>query len=205
MRKYLIELLGTFVLVLTVGLTGNPIAIGAILTVLVYIGYNISGAHYNPAITAAVFIRKRIQFRDASIYILFQLGGAFLAALVYKILSGSTFTLSPGNNIPALTAFFVEVLFTFVLGFVILIVATHKKLEGNSFYGLAIGLTIIGLAFAGGKISGGAFNPAVGLGPIFFDTFTGGESIKNAWLYLTGPTMGGIFAGLFFNYINNEG
>ena len=76
--------------------------------------------------------------------------------------------------------------------------ATAKKTEGNSFYGLAIGFTIVVAAFAGGGISGGAFNPAVGIGPIVVNALTSGGSVSNLWLYLVGPLLGGVVAALVF-------
>jgi aquaporin Z len=105
----------------------------------------------------------------------------------------------PGNLTGALL---VEMLYTFALALVVLNVATAKKTEGNSFYGLAIGFTIVVAAFAGGPISGGAFNPAVGFGPILIDTLHGGTSMHYLWLYIVGPLLGGGLAGLIFRYQN---
>ena len=103
---------------------------------------------------------------------------------------------------PALAA---EAVFTFALAWVILYVATAKSTEGNSYYGLAIGFTIVAAAFAGGGISGGAYNPAVGLGPILHDTIRGGSSIGNAWYYVVGPCVGAVIAVFVFKLQEGDG
>ncbi|MBW8050278.1 MAG: porin [Cytophagales bacterium] len=202
MRNYLVELTGTFFLVLVIGLTGNPIAIGAILMVMVYMGWHLSGAHYNPAVTLAVLIRKKIGGKDALMYMIFQIIGALLAALFFYLLYKDTFFPAPKEGFNVLKPLAIEGAFTFALCMVVLNVATSKKTEGNSYYGLAIGFTILAAAFAGGPISGGAFNPAVGIGPILIDTFTGGDSIGDLWIYLLGPLAGGALAGLAYNILN---
>jgi aquaporin Z len=201
MRNYLIELMGTFFLVLVVGLTGNPIAIGAILMVMVYMGGHISGAHYNPAVTLALVIRKAIGWKQGLMYMLFQIAGAILGALTYLSLHNKTFAPTPNPAFTSSEFLIVEVLFTFALAMVVLNVATSRKTLGNSYYGLAIGFTVLAAAYAGGPISGGAFNPAVGLGPILVDTMKGGDSIKNLWIYLLGPFAGATIAGLTYNIL----
>ena len=93
-----------------------------------------------------------------------------------------------------------EVKFTLYLTLclVVLNTATAKKTEGNSFYGLAIGFTIVVAAFAGGPISGGAFNPAVGIGPTVVNAMSGAGGYSSLWLYLLGPLLGGVVAALVF-------
>lgn len=205
MKNYLTELIGTFFLVLVIGLTGNPIAIGSILVVLVYMGGHISGAHYNPAVTLAFLIRKKIETKEALFYMIFQLLGAILAAATFYLIYGSTFSPAPAAGFNYnLKPLLIEILFTFVLVLVILNVAIAKKTAGNSFYGIAIGFTVLGAAFAGGPISGGAFNPAVAIGPMLIDTIMGGNSISNLWLYLVGPVTGAIIAAFIFKFTESE-
>jgi len=204
MKNYLVELIGTFFLVFVIALTGNPLAIGSILMVMVYMGGHISGAHYNPAVTLGVLIRKKIETKEAIVYMAFQVIGAFLAALLYYLIYGKTFAPAPDPGFNILKSVLIEGTFTFALVMVVLNVAIHKKTEGNSYYGLAIGFTFLAAVFAGGPISGGAFNPAVGLGPILMDTFAGGSSMGNLWVYIVGPFGGGIVAGLIFNYLNSD-
>lgn len=204
MNKYIIELLGTFFLVLTIALTANPLAIGSILMVMIYMGGNISGGHYNPAVTLGVLIRGKISSQDAIMYALFQLLGAFIAALLSMWLTGKIFAPIPASDIGFLKAVVSEFVFTFALVSVVLNVATTKKAQGNSYFGLAIGFTVMVGAFAVGAISGGAFNPAVALSPAILDAINGGSAIQHIPMYLTGTLLGGIIAGLLFKITNPD-
>ena len=202
MKNYLVELIGTFFLVLVIGLTGNPIAIGVILMVMVYMGGHISGAHYNPAVSIAMIVRGLLSSREALKYILAQLLGAILAAFMINYLTGNIMEVAPSNTASVMQILLVEAIFTFALVLVILNVATHPKTKGNSYYGLAIGFTIMAAAFSAGNISGGAFNPAVGCGPIFVDSLAGdGNLILHLWYYLVGPISGGLLAAYNYKYI----
>ncbi len=204
MREYLTEAIGTFFLVLTVGLTvlgGTPLAplaIGASLMIMVYMGGHISGGHYNPAVTLAVALRGRLPNRQVVPYWIAQLVGAVLAALVVKGVLGHTFAPAPAAGASPLGALGIEFLYTFALCLVVLQTATSAKTQGNSYYGLAIGFTIVVAAFAGGPISGGAFNPAVGTGPILVDALLGGGPLGHLWLYIVGPLLGGAVAAAAF-------
>ncbi|HIG32309.1 MAG TPA: porin [Flavobacteriales bacterium] len=201
MKNYIIEFIGTFFLVLTIGLTGDPIAIGTMLMVMVYMGGHISGAHYNPAVSLAMIIRGLLSVKEAINYILSQLAGAILAALLVNWLGGEVMEVAPSNSASVLQILVVEAIFTFALVLVILNVATNPKTEGNSYYGLAIGFTIMAAAFAGGKISGGVYNPAVGTGPILVDTIMGdGDTLGNLWYYLVGPITGAVLATYVYKF-----
>lgn len=200
MSKYITELIGTFFLVFTIGCTviGTPpgvippLAIGAALMVMVYAGGHISGAHYNPAVTLAVWIRGRCHTSDVIPYWISQIVGAVLAALAVKYLKTGV-SVAPGavQVGPALIA---EFLFTFALAYVVLNVATSKDTVGNSFYGLAIGFTVMAGAFAVGNISGGVFNPAVAVGISVMKL----SSWANIWIYLVANFLGaGAAAGVF--------
>jgi aquaporin Z len=210
MKNYLTELIGTFFLVLTIGLTvlgGTqfaPLAIGASLMVMVYMGGHVSGAHYNPAVTLAVFMRGKLPAKEVVPYWIAQLLGAVLAALVAYALLGKTFAPAPAAGAGAMAVLLTEFLYTFALAAVVLNSATAAKTSGNSFYGLAIGFTVAVGAFAGGPISGGAFNPAVGTGPILVSAVLGGGSLGNLWYYIVGPLLGGIAAAAVFK-IQNPG
>ena len=206
MRNYLTELIGTFFLVLTVGLTvmnGSPmapLAIGCSLMIMVYMGGHISGGHYNPAVSLAAMLRGALPARELVPYIVSQLVGAVLAAFVASHLTGSTFALAPAADASVLQALVVEALFSFALCLVVLQVATNPETEGNSYYGLAIGFTIVVAAFAGGPISGGAFNPAVGFGPILVKAFIAHGSFVDLWLYIVGPAVGAALAAMVFTF-----
>lgn len=207
MNKYITEFIGTFFLVVAIGLTGNPFAIGAMLMVMVYMGGSISGAHYNPAVTLAILMRGKISSTEAAMYMLFQIVGATAAAFFIYLFYHDTF--SPAHdmkhNINILKPLAIEMVFTFALTLVVLTVATSKKNANNSYFGLAIGFTVMACAMAGGRISGGAFNPAVGIGPTLIDTFLGnGGSMKYVWVYLVGPFAGAAVAAVVYKMTNPD-
>ena len=212
--KYLTEFLGTFFLVLTIGLTVTqgvamaPLAIGCSLMIMVYMGGHISGAHYNPAVTLAATLRGASTVADLIPYWIFQVLGSLAAAAVVSVIIPTTETTSgffgpapgEGYTLTSLGPWLIEILFTFALALVVLNVATSVGTKGNSFYGLAIGFTIVVAAFAGGAISGGAFNPAVGIGPNVIKATMGGdtEALGNLGLHIGGPMIGGALAALVF-------
>jgi len=203
-RKLVTEAIGTFFLVLTIGLTvaaGTPlapVAIGSVLMVMVYMGGHVSGAHYNPAVTVALAIRGKVTASEAAAYMLAQIGGATLAALAVYWLTGTAFMPAPAATASMAQVLAVEALFTFALALVVLNVATARETEGNSFYGLAIGFTVLAGAFAGGGISGGAFNPAVGLGPAIVAALVGGQPVGQVVYYIVGPIVGAALAAAVF-------
>ena len=204
MNKYIMELLGTFFLVFTIGCTvvGNgagalaPLAIGSALMVMVFAGGHISGAHYNPAVTLGVWMRGKCETRDVAGYMISQVVGAMLAASAVKYLKAGT-TVAP-MTLATLPALLAEFLFTFALVFVVLNVATAKSTAGNSFYGLAIGFTVMTGAFAVGNISGGVFNPAVAVGI----SMMGLSTWANIWIYLVAEAAGGVAAAMCFRVVS---
>jgi aquaporin Z len=204
MIKYLTEFIGTFFLVLTIGLTvlsGSPmapLAIGSALMVMVYMGGHISGAHFNPAVSLALMLRGKLASSELVPYWVAQILGATVAALTVYAILGQTFAPAPAPGASVVAILLVEILFTFALALVVLNTATHTATKGNSFYGLAIGFTIVVGAFAGGSTSGGAYNPAVGIGPILVHGLIGGGSFANLWYYLVGPLVGGFLAAVVF-------
>jgi len=204
MKNYITEFIGTFFLVLTIGLTviqGTPfapLAIGASLMIMVYAGGHVSGGHYNPAVSLAAMLRGALPKGEYLAYVVSQVLGATVAAWVACVILGKSFAPMPGTGVSALHAVLVEFLFTFALCYVVLNSAVAKKTQGNSFYGLAIGFTIVVAAFAGGGISGGAFNPAVGIGPTIINAIEGGGSWSALWIYIVGPLAGGVVAAGVF-------
>jgi aquaporin Z len=200
MRKCLTEFVGTFFLCFTIGMCVQdgthmaPLAIGSSLMVMVYMGGHVSGGHYNPAVTLAVFLRGAMDRKDVVPYWLSQLAGGFAGAAVAGLIHGGAVGIGPAPEAGALAALLNEALFTFALALVVLNVATTKATEGNSYYGLAIGFTLAVAAFAGGGVSGGAYNPAVGIGHSLWDLTSGVGDIGNVWLYLVGPLAGAVGA-----------
>ncbi len=204
MNKYITEFIGAFFLIFVIALTGNPIAIGAVLMVMIYMGGPISGGHYNPAVSLGVYLRGKLELKDMLIYWVVQILGGLAAVLVFVYLSGKQFAPAPGFEVPFLKSLIVEFIFTFALVSVVLNTATSLKSAGNSYFGLAIGSTVMAGAFAVGPISGGAFNPAVAIGPIIVDTINGGKSMSNLALYIIGPLAGGLVAGLMYKVMNPD-
>lgn len=200
MRKYLTEFVGALFFVMTIGLVvtpGHPLAplvIGATLMVVVYMGGHVSGGHYNPAVTLAVYLRGKMPAGDVLPYFVAQVLGAIVGAYLSYMFLDRTFAPAPSATSTTATTLMVEGLFTFLLALMVLNVATSPATEGNSFYGVAIGVTIVIAAFAGGPISGGAFNPAVATGSILVNAMAGDGNLSHLWLYLVGPFAGGLLA-----------
>lgn len=199
--KYLYEFIGTFFLVFTVGMTvlnpaltgWAPLVIGSVLAVMVFAGGHVSGGHYNPAVSLAVFLRKKLAANDLIIYWIAQLAAGAAAAYLTIYLKGapSTTPLQPDH----IKALIVEFLFTFALCYVVLNVATVRETAGNSYFGLAIGFTVLVGAYAVGAISSGAFNPAVALGITLLNL----SLWANIWIFVVANLLGGIVAALVVN------
>lgn len=206
MKKLVVEAIGTFFLVFTVGMTvmggsaGHlaPIAIGSALAVMVFAGGPVSGGHYNPAVSLAAAIRGALPFRDLGPYWASQVIGSLLAsAAVIYLKKGRAPVPATPEVAPALLA---EFLFAFALCYVVLNVATVKAVAGNSYFGWAIGFTVATGAYAVGPISGGAFNPAVALGIctmnlVWFGSF---------WIYLVANFAGAVAAASVFAIVQGR-
>lgn len=203
-RKLIVEAIGTFFLVLTIGQVViepgagalAPLAIGSVLMVMVYAGGHISGAHYNPAVTLGVFLRGRATAAELGGYWIAQVVGGILAALVTGYLKPDALIAAADPAVgQALVA---EFLFTFALVYVVLNVATARGTTGNSYFGLAIGFTVLVGAYSVGAISGGAFNPAVAIGI----TVLGLSAPGFLWVFLLANLLGGAVAALLFNALD---
>lgn len=207
MAKYAYELIGTFFFVFTVGATviGHQpndgvipaLAIGAALMVMVYASGFKSGGHLNPAVTLGVFLRGRCDIKDVVPYMIAQIAGAILAGVAALYIKGGGGT-AADPDVPKWLL--VEFLGTFMLVWTVLNTATAKGNANNSFYGLAIGFSVVVMAFAVGGISGGAFNPAIAIGAVVMGL------IKPAavWIHLVAAFAAGASAGLLFNALNPD-
>lgn len=201
LRGAVAEFVGTFVFVFAIigavnsGSDLTPLAIGFALMIMIFATGHISGAHLNPAVSTAVFLRGAIDATGFVAYVVAQLVAGALAALL-------SFVLWPAAAEPVAIevgpAFLAEALWTFVLAFVVLNVATSKDHPNNSFYGLAIGSTVFVGAVGLGPISGGGFNPAVALGL----SVTGAFGWGSYWLYFLAPIIGGALAAVVFRVLN---
>lgn len=205
-NKYVVEFIGTFFLVFTIGMTVMspkdagilaPLAIGSALMVMIFAGGHISGAHYNPAVTLAVLLRGKCLVTDAIAYWIMQALAAVAAALVVIFMKGDQATPGPAPDIAK--ALVAEFLFTFALCYVVLNVATAKGTANNSFYGLAIGFTVLTGALAVGAVSGGAFNPAVAIGI----TMMGLSAVANIWIFFVANFAAAVAAAFVFKFVNS--
>jgi len=215
MKKYIVEFIGTFFLILTVVCAVNsaavgmfaPIAIGSMLMVMIYAGGHISGGHFNPAVTLAVFMRGKCDAADVPGYMGAQfLGGAAAAAIGAFVLdkagTGAMDLGIAGSDTSVVQGFIAELLGTFALAWVVLQTATTKSNSGNSFYGLAIGFTVTACAYAlGGFGTGGCFNPAVALGTLIDGLNTG----MNIGVAIVADLIGGALAAIMFKMTYGSG
>jgi aquaporin Z len=199
MRKYIVEFIGTFFLV-SGAIFGGAVAASIALMVMIYAGGHISGAHYNPAVTVAMYIRRKVITSELAGYFIAQfLGGAVAAFLIYYVFErqGVNFVCD-GFPSGLLKTALAEIIGTFALAYVILNVATAKGTAGNSYFGLAIGGTVLAMALAFGRFSGGVFNPAVGLGLCIQKSMCW----QNLWMFFVAPIAGGILAALVFRLVS---
>lgn len=205
MKKYFVEAVGTFFLVLTIGLSqGNPFAVGGILVTMIYMGGYISGGHYNPAVSLAVYIRGKLDRQTTVFYIISQLLGSLAAASVYFMITAEVFTPKPALNTNAFAVILIEALFTFALCSVVLHVATSAKNIPNQYFGAAIGGTVMAGIFAAAPISGAVFNPAVIVGPYLYDIAHLGANLHLLVWYMVATTIGSLAAGFAFKNIIKE-
>lgn len=205
MKSYLTELIGTFFLVLTVCMSTTTnqalaaVAIGTSLMVMVYMGGHISGGHFNPAVTLAVWLRGKLDAKHVVPYWIAQLVGAIIAALLSTYVLRHTPLVAPSPHASVLAILLTEFVFTFALCLVMLQTATSSKTAGNSYYGLAIGFVLVMGIVAGGGVSGGAFNPAVGVGPALAG-IPWHQPVAQIWYYIVADLLGGAVAAAVFKF-----
>lgn len=188
------EAVSSLFLAAAVAMGSDAMGVGMMVAVLVFAFGHVSGAHINPAVTLAVYIRGKINVVRAALYIVAQVAGAFVGALVpMYVLDDKTITFPKRGVDDVMRVLVVETVFTLLIATVVLNVATTKAQAGNSFFGLAIGFAVTAAAKSGAYISGGAFNPAVGLAlPVI------AEHYDDIWIYAVGPLLGGALAGGLF-------
>lgn len=202
MKNYVVEFIGTMLFVCAIGLAVTnagdmaPLAIGATLMVMVYAGGHISGGHYNPAVSLGLWIAGKLPTSELVPYRISQILGSVVGAgLVIAIVgAGDATTLSASTLAIVLS----ELIFTFALVWVVLNVATTKASDKMSYYGLAIGFTVVAGAYAVGNISGGAFNPAVVIG----NAIDWLLSWSQIWMHLIATMAGWLVAWGVFKALN---
>ena len=211
-KKLTAEFIGTFLLTLTVCMTSyakvsadlQPLAVGIVLIGLIYAGGYISGAVFNPAVTLAIWLRGRLSTKEAGLYTIAQFLGSATAAFTTIFLTSAkpiVFPIAPPPQyfgiLPAILA---EIIGAFALVWVVLNVATSKTIEGNSFYGIAIGCTLTGLVYTLGSVSGSVFNPAISAATIIAQL----SNWQNLWIYLIGGFGGAALAGIVYKFVNPD-
>ena len=213
MRKYIAEMIGTFALVFCgtgaiiineisngeITHLGIAMTFGLIVLAMIYALGDVSGAHFNPAVTIGFMVAKRMNLKETTFYIIAQVIGALIASITLKILFpqnqalGATFP--SGSN---MQSFLLEIILTFFLFFVIISVSTGAKEKGIS-AGIAIGATVGLEAMFAGKISGASMNPARSLAPAIVS-----GNIHSLWIYLIAPVIGAILAVYAFYLVKTE-
>ena len=223
MKKYLAELVGTFVLTFmgcgaavalgcgadTASIVGTAVAFGLAVVAMAYTIGGISGCHINPAITLGVFLNGDISAKDCGMYMLFQVIGAVLAAAVLAGIVATdpslVITTATGANACAYGAgngLLVEIVLTAV--FVLVVLGATSKTNGatNNLAGLAIGLSLVLVHLVGIHFTGTSVNPARSIGPALFE---GGQALTDLWVFIVGPLVGGALAALIWKGIEPAG
>lgn len=225
MKKYLAEMIGTMVLVLMgcgsavfagnavgavsagVGTLGVAMAFGLSVVAMVYAVGSISGCHINPAITLGVYCSRRMNGKDAILYIVFQIIGAILgSAIIFALVSTGTHngpTMTGSNSFgegELLQAFIAEAVFTFIFVLVVLASTDEKKGVGK-FAGLAIGLTLILVHIVCIPITGTSVNPARSIGPAIFEGWT---ALSQLWLFIVAPMAGAVVSAIVWKLLSSD-
>lgn len=201
MKKYLAELIGSFYLVLALGLTGNALASGLLIIPVIYFGAKISGAHYNPAVTMAYWATGSLPQKSMWAYILSQTAGALIGCLVIFYLAGTAFQTIPSSAITPVQYGLVELLFVFLLCMLYLTLFLTEYFRNNNIHGLVIGLSYAGILLIGEPITGSSFNPSVAAAASLVDYFDFGESYLYLPLFILAPAVGGILSGNLFTFL----
>lgn len=199
MRKYYTEGVGTFILVLTLGLSSEPLAIGFIYISLVYCAFSLSGAHFNPAISFAFFLKKDLSLSEFTGYALSQVLGAFLAAAILPSIINTVFFVQASSTSTYTQQITVELLFSFLWVLLFLVLVKSRNFKGTHLHGLVLGVSLAGFIMIAEPISGGIFNPAISIGTSVFDFFTGGNSYESIPLYTLSSLAGASLAYFVFS------
>lgn len=200
MKRHIIEFVGTFFVVLAISLTKNPLAIGLIYLALLYIGARVSGAHYNPGITLALWLRGEFATRRIAGYWASQALGAFAALLFAYKLTGVLFLLDAASGEQTAYIGALELLLSFVLGYVFLVTRTIKLIRDTHLYGIILGCTLVGLTAFGGLINGAVAVASLVLQAIYTESSAVG-TLQNFFVYALAPLMGAIAAGAAFDFL----
>jgi len=222
MKKYLAELVGTFVLTFlgcgaavslncgvdTASVVGTAVAFGLSVVAMAYTIGGISGCHINPAISLGVFLSGRMSAKDCVMYIVFQVVGAILAAAVLAAIVSTCPGLAQGTTTGAnacastqINGLIVEIVLTMLFVLVVLGATSRTNGATNNFAGLAIGLSLILIHLVGIHYTGTSVNPARSIGPALFE---GGKALSDLWVFIVGPFVGGALAAIVWKIIEPD-
>ncbi len=221
MKKYIAELVGTFVLTLlgcgaavslncgvdAASVVGTAMAFGIAVIAMAYTIGGTSGCHINPAITLGCLLSKRISGKDAAMYMIFQVIGAILASCVLYTLVFTAPELPEGTTTGAnacaggvVNGLIAEIVLTAIFVLVVL-GTTDDKVGAGNFAGLAIGMSLILIHLVGIHYTGTSVNPARSIGPALFER---GQALSELWVFIVGPFAGAAIASLIWSVINNK-
>ena len=216
-KKYVAEFIGTFVLVLfacgtaaVVKCNGadpntaylmTALSFGLVIVAMAYSIGNISGCHINPAVSIAMLVNGKITLKDFIGYIVAQFAGAIAGAAVLMAIVGVETGLGTNGlyNGNIGLSFVIEVILTFV--FVIAILGVTSKQENSAVAGIVIGLSLVLVHILGIAFTGTSVNPARSFGPALF---VGGDALKNVWVFILAPLVGGVLAALTYKFLSKE-
>ena len=213
LSRCLSEATGTYFLVLTVGCnvmvmsTGGALSIGSMLMCMIYALGSVSGGHFNPAVSLAIYLSGRTKFtsRELFFYTVSQLIGAVIAGLCYEVIFQDAFVLKPVGKYNVFMVMAVEVIYSLALCYVVLNVATTASQAGNHYFGLAIGFTVVSAAIAIGGISNCCLNPAVAVGSLLAALLAKGSRALGTYsVYFFMPYLGSMFGALAFYLVRRK-
>lgn len=203
MQKYLMELVGTMFLTMAITLTGNPIAIGFMLAAMIIVGGHVSGGHFNPAVSLALFLRNRLSLHDTMLYVVMQTAGALVAIMFFNAITNTVFVPDIAAELPLWISIFMEAALTFVFCWVIvtLVVRTVDRQSAHYHMPVLVGFTLMTIAFVGGL-----FNPAVGLAAFISNIIKNGTFVEmnHLLIYVIAPLVGSVVAAYGYQYFNDN-
>jgi len=226
-KKYVAEFIGTFILVVfgcgvavatgcegNDGLIATALAFGLVIVAMAYSVGNVSGCHINPAVSIAMLVSKKLTVKDFVCYVIAQCLGALAGAAIVGVFFGSfenlggnvaqtALTEAYGDSNALLAALLVEIILTFC--FVFAICGVTSKVENSAVAGIVIGLSLTLVHLLGIRLTGTSVNPARSLGPAILQAAAGSsDALKQIWIFIVGPLLGGVFAALIYNFISKE-
>ncbi len=201
MKRYAMEFVGMFFLTIAISLIGNPIAIGLMLMAMIFVGGHVSGAHFNPAISFACFMQKKMDLAETVKYIVAQSLGALLALCFFMMITNNSFTLDMVPGSPLIGPMMIEGLLTMVLCWVYLVMNYDNRYRNSVIQGFAIGLTLMAIVSAGSL-----FNPGVAIGSMVCNLAKDGMmgGMGSVMVYVVAPLIGGAAASFVYSYFKPE-